>query len=46
VYGVSPYDPLTFVGTAIVIGGGAVLITYAAALRARSVDPLIALKSE
>lgn len=46
VYGLSPYDALTFAGTAVVIGGGAVLMTYAAALRARSVDPLVVLKYE
>jgi putative ABC transport system permease protein len=46
VYGVSPYDALTFVGTAVVIGGGAAMMTYAAARRARSVDPLVVLKYE
>jgi predicted permease len=46
VYGISPYDASTFIGTATVILGGALLVTYAAALRARSVDPLHALKQE
>ena len=46
VYGVSPYDVLTFAGTAVVIGGGAALMTYAAALRATSVDPLVVLKGD
>jgi predicted permease len=46
VYGVSPYDVLTFAGTAVVIGGGAALMTFAAALRAKSVDPLVVLKHE
>lgn len=46
VYGISPYDAATFVGTATVIVGGALIMTYAAALRARSVDPLDALKQE
>ena len=46
VYGVSPYDVLTFAGTAVVIGGGAALMTYAAAVRARSVDPLVVLKDQ
>jgi putative ABC transport system permease protein len=45
-YGVSPYDPMTFAGTALVIGGGALLTTYLAALRARRVDPLVILRSE
>ena len=46
VYGVSPHDAATFAGTAATIIGGAALMTYAAALRARSVDPLAALKQE
>jgi predicted lysophospholipase L1 biosynthesis ABC-type transport system permease subunit len=46
VYGVSPYDVLTFAGTAVVVGGGAALMTYTAALRATSVDPLVVLKGE
>jgi putative ABC transport system permease protein len=46
VYGVSPYDALTFAGTAVVIGGGAAMMTYAAARRARAVDPLVVLKYE
>jgi ABC-type antimicrobial peptide transport system permease subunit len=46
VYGVSPYDALTFVGTAVVIGGGAAMMTYAAARKVRSVDPLVVLKYE
>jgi predicted lysophospholipase L1 biosynthesis ABC-type transport system permease subunit len=46
VYGISPYDALTFVGTTVVIGGGAALVTYVAARRARSVDPLLVLKSD
>ena len=45
-HGVSPFDALTFVGTTIVVGGGAALVTYAAALRAMSVNPLLVLKSE
>jgi predicted permease len=46
VYGVSPYDAATFAGTASAIVSGAALMTYAAALRARSVDPLAVLKQE
>jgi predicted lysophospholipase L1 biosynthesis ABC-type transport system permease subunit len=45
-YGVSPVDVLTFVGTTVVIGGGAALVTYVAAFQARSVDPLLTLKSD
>jgi predicted lysophospholipase L1 biosynthesis ABC-type transport system permease subunit len=46
VYGISTYDPVTFAGTAVAIGGAAALMTYVAALRARSVDPLLVLKNE
>jgi putative ABC transport system permease protein len=46
VYGVSPYDAATFAGTAAAVVSGAALMTYAAALRARSVDPLAVLKQE
>ena len=45
-YGVGPYDAMTFAGTALVVGGGAVLMTYAAALGTWRVDPLAALKTE
>ena len=45
-YGVGPYDAMTFAGTALVVGGGAVLMTYAAALGTWRVDPLTALKME
>jgi predicted permease len=45
-YRVSPYDPATFAGTAAVIGGGAVLATLVAALRARRIDPLVVLRYE
>jgi ABC-type antimicrobial peptide transport system permease subunit len=46
VYGISPYDAVTFAGTAVAIGGAAALMTYVAALRIRSIDPLAALKQE
>lgn len=46
IYGISPYDELTFTGTAIVIGGGATLLTYVAARRARSIDPIVVLKHD
>jgi putative ABC transport system permease protein len=40
-YRVSPLDATTFAGTALLIGGGALLTTYLAALRTRGVDPLL-----
>jgi len=46
VYGISPYDAATFAGTAAAIVSGAAVMTYAAALRARSVDPLAILKQD
>lgn len=45
-YRVSPFDTTTFVGTALVIGGAAVLTTCVAALRVRGVDPVAVLRSE
>lgn len=46
VYGISPYDFPTFAGTAVLVGGGAVLTTYAAARRVHGVDPLVVLRDE
>jgi predicted permease len=45
-YRVSPLDPMTFAGAALVIGVGAMLTTYLAAWRARSIDPLAVLRDE
>jgi putative ABC transport system permease protein len=45
-YRVSPLDATTFVGTALLIGGGALLTTYLAALRTRGVDPLVIFRYE
>ena len=45
-YRVSPLDGTTFAGTALLIGGGALLTTYLAALRTRGVDPLVILRNE
>ena len=46
VYGVSPYDAVTFSATGVTVVIGALLMTYAAALRVRGVDPLTILKQE
>jgi hypothetical protein len=45
-YRVSPYDRMTFAGTAILVGGGAVMISCLAAFRARRIDTIIVLRSE
>ena len=43
-FGVSPYDPLTYVGLATVLLGLAVAAAYVPARRATALDPLTALR--
>ena len=46
VAGVSPTDPITFVGTAIVLAFTGLVASYFPARRATRIDPLMALRTE
>ena len=45
-YGVSATDPVTFLGTALLLGGVSFVATWIPARRAAGVDPVEALRSE
>jgi predicted permease len=45
-FGISPLDPLTYAGGALLLGLAAALASYLPARRASAVDPVIALRTE
>ncbi len=45
-YGISPFDPLTLVGAALLLGMAAMVACYAPALRATKVDPVKLLRAD
>jgi ABC-type antimicrobial peptide transport system permease subunit len=45
-FGVTPFDPMTFAAVAVLFGAVATLASYLPARRATAIDPTVALRSE
>jgi putative ABC transport system permease protein len=45
-YGLSPFDPTTFIVVSVIFAAVAMLATFVPARRATRVDPLVALRCE
>jgi ABC-type antimicrobial peptide transport system permease subunit len=45
-YGIEPHDPITMIGTVVIMAAVAALAAWVPARRAAKVDPMVALRYE